>query len=233
VRDPLIIALDLNSAKEAEKLIQKLGSSVLFYKVGLRLFTQEGPDFIRYLKSKKKKVFLDLKFHDIPNTVAGAVESATRLGVDLLTLHALGGLEMMQAALKASRESAKRFKKNPPEIFAVTILTSHAQISDLGIKESIPKEVLRLAGLAQEAKVAGIVCSPEEIKMLRKKISSSMQILTPGIRLPGDPAGDQKRIATPKEALKAGADYLVLGRPVYQSPHPLKAIEKIRTSCLE
>jgi len=227
--DPLIVALDFSSAREAEKLIQQLGASVLFYKVGLRLFTQEGPDFIRTLKSKKKKVFLDLKFHDIPNTVAGAVESATQLGVDLLTVHALGGLEMMQTAVKSARETAKRLKKTPPEIFAVTVLTSHAQILELGIKGSISKEVLRLAQLAEKAKVAGVVCSPEEVKLIRKN-GLSLKILTPGIRLPEDKAGDQKRIATPKDALKAGADYLVVGRPIYEHSRPAEAVQKIRES---
>ncbi len=230
--DPLIVALDLSSAREAEKLIQQLGASVLFYKVGLRLFTQEGPDFIRYLKSKKKKVFLDLKFHDIPNTVAGAVESATGLGVDLLTVHALGGLEMMQAAVKSARETAKRLKKSIPEIFAVTILTSHSEISELGIKGSISKEVLRLAELAEKAKVSGLVCSPEEVKFLRKNGLNTLKILTPGIRLPEDKAGDQKRIATPAAALKAGANYLVVGRPVYEHSRPAEAVQKIRESYL-
>lgn len=227
-RDQLIVALDVESLAQVKKIVRALSPSVVFYKVGLRLFTREGPEVVRWLKKRKLKVFLDLKFHDIPNTVAQAVESATQLGVDLMTVHALGGQEMMSVAVKAARQTAKKLKKPIPKIFAVTVLTSTDDLTPIGISSSIPKQVLRLAKMAQSAQVDGIVCSPNEVKDIKRHLRSSLRFLTPGIRLEEDTQkDDQKRVATPDQALKNGADYIVVGRPILLSPHPQRVVQKI------
>ncbi|MBL7685852.1 MAG: orotidine-5'-phosphate decarboxylase [Deltaproteobacteria bacterium] len=223
----LIVALDVEDRAAAEKIIKKISPPVTFYKVGMRLFTKEGPDFIRWLKRRKLKVFLDLKFYDIPNTVAQAVESATSLGVDLLTLHASGGSEMMKAAVKAAQVASKRTRKKAPLIFAVTVLTSMDRLDFLGIQKTIPDQVLHLAKLAADSKVDGVVCSPQELRMLKKKFQKRLLLLTPGIRFDSQNNDDQKRIATPTQALKDGADYLVIGRPVLQAEKPLEVIRSI------
>lgn len=226
-RDQLIVALDVADAKSAQKIVHRLGKEVLFYKVGMRLFTQEGPHFISWLKKKNKKVFLDLKFHDIPNTVAQAVESATKLGVDLLTVHAAGGAEMLQAAAKAARESSKKLKKKRPKIFAVTVLTSIDDLSFMGIQKKISDQVLNLAKLSSEAGIDGVVCSPEEIRMIKKKFGKKLKVLSPGIRFGQNSKDDQKRIATPQKALADGADYLVMGRPVLLAENPKGLVQQI------
>lgn len=230
-RDQLIVALDLPTASEAKKIVKALGDEVIFYKVGMRLFTQEGPALISWLKKKNKKVFLDLKFHDIPNTVAQAVESATRLGVDLLTLHALGGPEMLKAAVESARVSAKKFKKARPQIFAVTILTSHDDLSFMGIHKKIPEQVSLLAGLAASSRLDGVVCSPEEILRVKKEFGKKLKVLSPGIRFDDQSKDDQKRTATPAQALQVGADYLVMGRPILLSSHPKKTVKEIFRQC--
>lgn len=230
-RDQLIVALDLPTAFEAKKIVKALGDEIVFYKVGMRLFTQEGPTLISWLKKKNKKVFLDLKFHDIPNTVAQAVESATRLGVDLLTLHALGGPEMLKAAVQSARVSSKKFKKPRPQIFAVTILTSHDDLIFMGIHKKISEQVNLLAALASESGMDGVVCSPEEILVLKKKFGKKLKVLSPGIRFDDQSKDDQKRTANPKQALQAGADYLVIGRPILLSSHPKKTVKEIFRQC--
>ena len=182
------------------------------------------------MKKKNKKVFLDLKFHDIPNTVAQAVESATALGVDLLTIHASGGPEMMREAVKAATLSAKKLRKKRPQIFAVTVLTSIDDLSYLGIHRKVSEQVLNFAKLAAQAKVDGVVCSPEEIRFLKKKFGKKLKLLSPGIRLEDHSKDDQKRIATPVQALKDGADYLVVGRPILQAQNPRLVVKSILKS---
>ncbi len=229
-RDQLIVALDVENLAAAKKMVSKLGSAISFYKVGLRLFIKEGPPIIRWLKQKKCKIFLDLKLHDIPNTVAQSIESIQSLGVDFVTIHASGGVEMMQAAVESARKSARRLKKKPVKILAVTVLTSMNSLQPFGISSSISDQVLRLAALAKQSKVDGIVCSPLEVKLIRKKIGISLKIVTPGIRLADESlihSEDQKRVATPESALRNGADYLVVGRPILSSSDPKKVVQKI------
>ncbi len=229
-RDQLIVALDLESAQKAREIVSLLGNTVIFYKVGMRLFTKEGPPFIAWLKKKKKKIFLDLKFHDIPNTVAQAVESATQLGVDLLTIHASGGPEMLEAAAKSARAAARKYKKPRPQIFAVTVLTSLSDLSYLGLSDSISDQALRLARLALKSKLDGVVCSPQEIKMIKRNFGKKLKVLSPGIRFEEKSADDQKRIASPLKALREGADYLVIGRPILLSAKPREMVRRIFSS---
>ncbi|MBF0493009.1 MAG: orotidine-5'-phosphate decarboxylase [Deltaproteobacteria bacterium] len=210
--NPLIVALDVENAKLAKAWVKRLSPEVVFYKVGLRLFIQEGPSFIKWLKGQGLKVFLDLKLHDIPNTVAQAVESALKLQVDLLSVHALGGEEMMRAAVKAAQKKT--------QIFAVTVLTSCSEIKSIGVKDSIRQQVQRLTALAAQAKVNGIICSPQEIKWVKEIVEKRQKILTPGIRPEGANLHDQKRVASPRQALKEGANYLVMGRPILEAEDP-------------
>lgn len=226
-RDQLIVALDLPNVQEAKKIVKALGDEVVFYKLGLRLFTQEGPSFISWLKKKNKKVFLDLKFHDIPNTVAQAVESATRLGVDLLTVHASGGPEMLRAAVQSAKASAKKFKKKRPQIFAVTVLTSMDDLSFLGLSLKVSEQVERLAQLSFDSHVDGVVCSPEEITSLKTKFKNKLKVLSPGIRLDDKSKDDQKRVASPQSAMRAGADYIVIGRPVLLADKPKNVVRSL------
>jgi orotidine-5'-phosphate decarboxylase len=222
--DRIIVALDVPGAKAAFDLVDRLGDSASFYKVGAPLFTRGGSDVIRELKKRKKRVFLDLKFHDIPNTVARAVESAAELDVDLLTIHATGGAAMMRAAREAAGE-------NGPKILAVTILTSFG-IDDAeqvwGKKlNSLREEVSRLGALAVEAGADGVVASPLEAEALKRRHGSAFLVVTPGIRPRGSEAGDQVRTATAGEAARAGADYLVVGRPVIEAADPKKVLDEM------
>lgn len=226
----LIVALDVEDFAAARRVIGQLGSSVSFYKVGLRLFIKEGPAIVGWLKKKGFKVFLDLKLYDIPNTVAQAVESAVSLGVDLLTLHASGGSEMIKQAVGSARLSARRLKKKKPLIFAVTVLTSCENLGPLGISEKIPDHIVRLAKLSSQAGVDGVVCSPQEIRLLRNQFGTSLKILTPGIRWNEEvshTSDDQKRTATPAQALCDGADYLVVGRPILLASSPREVVREI------
>lgn len=215
-QSPLIVALDVENAQVAKAWVKKLSPEVTFYKVGLRLFIQEGPTFIKWLKDRGLKVFLDLKLHDIPNTVAQAVQSAVNLKVDLLSIHASGGEEMIRAAVKAAQKKT--------QIFAVTVLTSTSEIKSIGINHSITKQVQQLATLASKSGVQGIICSPQEIKLVKNIVTKNQKILTPGIRPEGAKLNDQKRVASPKQALQDGANYLVMGRPVLESENPKELI---------
>ena len=223
-RQHLIVALDFPTPEPALKLVQSLGESVLYYKVGKELFTAAGPDVVRQLVGMGKKVFLDLKFHDIPNTVAGAVKSAAALGVSLLTVHALGGSKMLKAAADAARESASK-----PTVLAVTVLTSMSQadVSELGIAGTVEDEVLRLAGLAIGAGCGGIVTSAHEAPKVRQSYGRSFAIVTPGIRPAGASVGDQARVVTPSEAIRAGVSHMVVGRPITAAPEPQQAARAI------
>jgi orotidine-5'-phosphate decarboxylase len=220
-----ILALDVPSARDALRLIDELGPSADFYKVGLELYTRAGPAMVEELRAREKRVFLDLKLHDIPNTVAGAVEAAVELGVDLLTVHAAGGVAMLEAA-HASAGGRMR-------VVAVTVLTSLGA-GDLSSAwgravSAVPDEALRLASLARSAGLDGAVASASDAGLLRRVLGPGFLVVVPGIRLPGSPPDDQQRSATPAEAVRAGADYLVLGRAVTRAADPVAALEAVRS----
>ena len=221
-RERLIVALDVPGAAEAGALVDALAGKVGFFKVGSQLFTAAGPDFVRSLSARGEKVFLDLKYHDIPNTVASAVSAASRLGVSLLTVHALGGQAMMEAAVGALPALDAR-------LIAVTVLTSHEApaLASLGLAPDVPASVQRLACLAQASKVDGVVASPHEVALIREACGPDFLVVTPGIRPAGARAGDQARAATPAAALAAGADYLVVGRPITEARDPAAAAQAI------
>jgi|WetSurMetagenome_2_1015567.scaffolds.fasta_scaffold90694_2 orotidine-5'-phosphate decarboxylase len=224
----IIIALDVKNKEEAVDTVSKLVDARIF-KVGLELFTAEGPALFKKLKVLRKSVFLDLKFHDIPNTVAGAVRSAVRHGVQMMTIHTSGGREMMARAVEAARETSESEKIEKPILLGVTILTSmkSAELEEVGMKTDVAAQVLRLAGLAKSAGMDGIVCSPQEIEIVRKEYGRSLLLVTPGIRPAWAAAQDQKRIMTPAEAVEKGADYLVIGRPITGDPSPAGAFLRI------
>ncbi len=224
----IIIALDVKNREEARAVLESLPEARIF-KVGLELYTAEGPAMIDLVKSFGKEVFLDLKLHDIPNTVAGAVKSAVRHGVAMLTLHTSGGREMMKRAVEAARETAVKENKPLPLILGVTVLTSlkDADLQEIGFSSDSRNQVLRLARLAVESGIEGIVCSPQELESLRAELGSRVRIITPGIRPAWAEAQDQKRIMTPGEAIKKGADFLVIGRPITQAPVPREAFNRV------
>ncbi len=220
----LIIALDLPAAEDALGLVDRLGDPAEYYKVGSQLFTTAGPSLIRELKDRGKQVFLDLKYHDIPHTVAHAVEAAAGLGVDMVTLHASGGTAMMAAARDAVGADG-------PLLVGVTLLTSFtaADVEEVWDKElrSLRDEVARLAGLAAEAGLDGVVASALEVEATKRRHGAGFILVTPGIRPAGGVPGDQVRTATPAEAVRVGADYLVIGRPVHAAADPVLALAGI------
>ncbi len=230
INDKLIVALDFDSLKKAIKIVDILDKNVTTYKVGLQLFTKEGYKSLEFLKKRDKKIFLDLKFHDIPNTVVGAVSSVLEHGVDMLTIHAMGGFDMMESVAKLIWQ--KRKKKTPaPKVFAVTLLTSldSAFLQDMigATSRSIEEEILILAQAARSAGIDGVVASPLEVKMLKQKCGKDILILTPGIRPTDFDKNDQQRTSTPYQAIKDGADYIVVGRPITTSTEPLKVVKDI------
>ncbi|HEX5436372.1 MAG TPA: orotidine-5'-phosphate decarboxylase [Gemmatimonadaceae bacterium] len=219
----VIVALDVPALRDAEQLVARLGDDCNFYKVGSALFTAEGPRAVERLRARGKDVFLDLKFHDIPNTVCAAARHAAALGTRLLTVHATGGRAMMEAAVDGAGETCG--------VLAVTVLTSLdatalGQIRGQAVPD-VRAEVLRLAGLAHEAGVAGIVCSGHEARDVHERFGASLTLLVPGIRLDGGAANDQARVVTPQQAMDNGASYLVLGRAITQSPDPAAALAQI------
>ncbi len=221
MNNPLIVALDVPDRDSALRLIERLGPAVAFYKIGLQLFTRCGPGIVEAVKGTGAKVFLDLKFHDIPNTVRHSVASACALGVDLLTIHLSGGGAMIRAAADgASGETL---------VLGVTVLTSSSRetLLEVGTDAAVEDQVLRLARLAVENGVAGIVASPLEVTLLRQVFRSRLTIVTPGVRPEWAEANDQQRTLTPKAAMQAGADYLVIGRPITAQPNPREAAERI------
>jgi len=224
IRDRLIVALDVASSSEARQLVANIGDSAGIYKIGKQLFTAEGPALVRDLTSSGRSVFLDLKFHDIPNTVAAAVREAGRLGVSMLTVHATGGAAMLKAAVEATHASA-----TPPLILAVTVLTSmgDSDLQDIGVSGRVVDQVLRLAALARNQGCGGIVASAQEARELRQELGTGFEIVTPGVRPSGSPAGDQARVVTPAQALKAGATRIVIGRPITAAPNPASAAQAI------
>jgi orotidine-5'-phosphate decarboxylase len=222
-QEKLIVALDFPDAAQALALVDRLEGRCKWFKVGLELYISAGNSMINALKKRDFKVFLDLKLHDIPNTVGGAVRSARVLGADMLTVHASGGPAMLSAAAEAAAGLPE-----PPRLLAVTVLTSMdvAQLAATGIPRTPAEQALRLAKMAHAAGIQGLVCSPEEATQMRRELPDSV-LVTPGIRPAGTAIGDQKRIATPAAALKAGADYLVVGRPITQAENPAGAAEAI------
>ena len=223
--NPIIVALDLPSPQKALKLAGELAPVVGAFKVGKQLFISGGPDVVRKLRATGAKVFLDLKLHDIPNTVAKAVIAATDLGVQMATVHASGGTAMLAAAENAAHEQAAMLRAEPPLVLAVTVLTSmdDSDLAELGIECGVQEQVLRLAKLATGAGLRGLVCSPQEIGMLRAELGDNVQLVTPGIRPATIKADDQKRTMTPAEAVQAGANWLVIGRPITGAADPKAA----------
>jgi orotidine-5'-phosphate decarboxylase len=232
MKNPIIVALDVPTAEQAITLAQQVAPAVGAFKIGSELFTAAGPDIVRKIRATGASVFLDLKFHDIPNTVAKAIASAVRLDVQMITIHTSGGLTMMQAAEESAQKTADQAGLNAPLILGVTVLTSMESddLAGIGITAVVGQQVERLAQLAARAGLRGLVCSPLEVAGLRQSLPSSMQFVTPGIRTGDDAAGDQKRTLSAKEAIEAGASWLVIGRPIYAAPDPRVAAEKIRES---
>ncbi len=228
-KEKIIFALDVDHFAEAQRWVSLLKDRVGVFKVGKQLFTHAGPKVVDMIRSKGQKVFLDLKYHDIPNTVAKAGEEATKLNVAMFNLHALGGFEMMKKTVDASRAAAKSAGIPKPLILAVTILTSmdEAALKEVGVQSSILEEVGRLASLASKAGIDGVVASPQEIGTIRERCGQKFLVVTPGIRAPSDKKDDQKRTLTPKEAVSAGANYLVIGRPIREAKDPFEAVQKI------
>jgi orotidine-5'-phosphate decarboxylase len=231
--DQLLVALDVDTVAEARGLAEQLRGAVGGFKIGSRLFTSHGPAFVEELVSHGDRVFLDLKFHDIPNTVAGAVAAATRLGVWMVNVHAAGGRAMMRAARAAADEEAARRSRPAPLVIAVTMLTSLDQeaLRDVGLTAPLAEQVDRLAALAESAGLDGVVASPHEIEIIRRRRATAFTIVTPGIRGAGDVQGDQMRTMSAAEALAAGASYVVVGRPVIGATNPRAAAERIAVAC--
>lgn len=230
IRNPLVVALDVDSAAQALDLAEQLRGLVGMFKIGKQLFTAAGPDIVRRIVGMGEGVFLDLKYHDIPNTVAKAGVEAARLGVKIFNVHALGGTAMMRATAAAVGEFAEREGVPRPLILGVTILTSHTQESlhELGITRELPEQVVHLAQLCANAGIDGVVASPQEIAPIRAAVHNpSFVILTPGVRPAGAALNDQARVMTPGEAIRAGASFLVVGRPILATPDPAAAARKI------
>jgi orotidine-5'-phosphate decarboxylase len=219
--DKIIVALDVPTKREALELVEKLRDQISFFKIGLQLYTAEGPEIVCAILSTGAKVWLDLKLYDIPNTVARAVESAGRLGVQMLTIHLSGGSEMIRAATAT--------RANNMLLLGVTVLTSATEetLRQIGITDDVEDQVLRLAKLGVEAKIDGIVASPHEIKTLRREFGDKIKIAVQGIRPTWAEPGDQKRFMTPLQALEAGADYIGIGRPITKHSRPSEAVAQI------
>jgi orotidine-5'-phosphate decarboxylase len=221
VADKIIVALDVPTKEKALGLVKQLRDQISFFKIGLQLYTVEGPEIVRAVLATSAKVWLDIKLHDIPNTVARAVESASHLGVHMLTIHLSGGSEMIQAAIAA--------RANTMLLLGVTVLTSATEqtLREVGISGTVEDQVLRLAKLGVEAGIDGVVASPHEIRKLRTEFGNKIKIAVQGIRPTWAEPGDQKRFMTPREALEAGADYIGIGRPITAHRDPREAVAKI------
>ncbi len=229
-RNKLIVALDVDSAAEARRLVDTLRGLVGMFKIGSQLFTAAGPDLVREVVNSGERVFLDLKFHDIPNTVAAAGVEAARLGVSIFNVHAGGGSEMMKRTADAVAETTDLEKLQRPKIIAVTVLTSANSLTlgEIGVAGDVDDAVRRLALLTEASGLDGVVASPLEIETVRSVVKKKgFIVVTPGVRPAGAAPGDQKRVTTPREAIEAGADYLVVGRPILQASDPARAAQQI------
>jgi orotidine-5'-phosphate decarboxylase len=228
-RDRLILALDLPSLESAEEMVKRLQGTIHLFKVGLSLFTAAGPRVISRIHEHGGRVFLDLKFHDIPQTVAAAVGKVVECGVFMLDLHVAGGQEMMRAAARAVVEKAESIGIERPRLIGVTVLTSLTQgdLPALGIGWGIEEQALALARLAKESGLDGVVASPHEVRAIRRQFGPDLLVVTPGIRPKAAAPDDQRRIATAGEAIRAGADYLVVGRPILMAADPVEAVEQL------
>lgn len=230
LREKLILSVDLDDTAAAYTLIDKLASHLKYYKIGLQLITKDGPRMVMALKRKSLKIFYDAKFYDIPQTVYNASYEATRLGVNMMNVHASGGPVMIAKAKEGIQAASNKLQVEKPLLLAVTVLTS-METKDLkkifDIEYSAKEMVLRLATMAKKAGADGVVCSPHEIKIIKKELGKDFVVVTPGIRLDNANKDDQKRTMNPKEAIAAGADYIVIGRPILQAVDKLAMIEKI------
>lgn len=234
MRNPVIVALDMADPSRALALARAVGPHVGAVKVGKELFVSAGPEMVRVLRAEGVGVFLDLKFHDIPNTVAKAVAAATRLGVQMLTLHASGGTAMLRAAVAGAAEAAAEAGVPVPLLLGVTVLTSHddASLAETGVGARVEAQVEHLARLGVGAGLSGLVCSPWELPRLRACLPSGVQLVTPGIRTGREKADDQKRTLSPREAMAAGASWLVVGRPIHGAPDPVAAARAIAAEAM-
>lgn len=233
--NPILVALDVDTTAQALAAAHTVRGHVGGLKIGKQLFTAEGPALVRELAARGDRVFLDLKYHDIPNTVAGAVRAATALGVWMVNVHASGGLQMMQAARLAADQAAGDPAQRPL-VIAVTVLTSmdQATLASVGVSRSVADQVGTLAAMAQDAGLDGVVASPQEIGVIRTRCGADFQIVTPGIRSgPAIPGDDQARTLSAAEAMAAGANYLVIGRPILRAPDPARAAEEIAATLLK
>ncbi len=232
MQNPIIVALDVSEMEAAWRLVRQLAPVVGAFKIGSELFTAAGPEVVRRIRETGAAVFLDLKFHDIPNTVAKAVAAAVRLDVQMLTVHTSGGPAMLEAAEGAAQETARLLGKAAPLILGVTVLTSMDgdDLSAIGLEANVARQVERLANLAVKAGLRGLVCSPLEVAALRQIVPSAFQLVTPGIRLESAATDDQKRTLSAAEACAAGANWLVIGRPIYAADNPRAAAESVLAS---
>lgn len=230
--NPIICAVDTQDVEKAQALAGQLHGSVGALKLGLEFFTASGAEGVRAVAESGLPIFLDLKFHDIPNTVAGAIKSTGGMDVFMMTVHASGGHAMLQAAAQAAKEVAAVMIKKKPLVVGVTVLTSldESDLSAIGVSGKMQDQVKRLAELAQKSGLDGVVCSPHEIETLRKQCGKDFTLVVPGIRPAGSDVGDQKRVMTPKEATEKGADYLVIGRPITGAKDPKQAAQAILRS---
>jgi orotidine-5'-phosphate decarboxylase len=222
----IAIVLDVDSREKALHLVQSLQGLAGMFKVGSQLYMAAGPALVQEIVEMGASVFLDLKFHDIPNTVRHAAIEAGKLGVSMMTVHASGGLAMLEAVVKDLED---RFGRRKPLVVGITVLTSleSADLRQIGIDRPVDEQVVKLAGFAEACGLDGVVCSPREIRLIRSAVQPGFKIVTPGIRMPGQSAGDQQRTATPHEAIAAGADYIVVGRAVTEDPDPRGALERL------
>lgn len=230
--NPIICAIDTDDLDEAYRLAQEVAPHVGAIKLGLQFFTAHGAAGVRILSEQRQPIFLDLKFHDIPNTVAKAIEATAGINTFMMTVHTAGGRAMLQRAIDASMAVAEATGQERPLIIGVTVLTSMDQddLDMVGVRSPLHEQVLRLADLAQSSGLDGVVCSPYEIEMIKRQCGQEFKLIVPGIRPEGSAQGDQKRTLTPKEAVAKGADYIVIGRPITDAPDPAKAAQDILAS---
>ncbi len=228
-KNNIIVALDVNTIKEVERLLNILNPYINIFKVGMELFYSCGAKAIDIIKKHDKDIFLDLKFHDIPNTVKNSAKVASRLGVTMFNVHASGGRDMMKAALDGAEEESEKLGQGRPRILGVTVLTSmdKESLQEVGVAKTPEKQVLELANLTKDSGLDGVVASPKETANIRKTFEKDFLIVTPGVRPEASQKEDQKRVATPKEAIGAGADYIVIGRPITKAKDPVKTLQNI------